>query len=104
MSNKTKKIYNVIFEVIEEINSQLSDELQLKKSEKTVLFGRDGNLDSLGLVNLLVAIEQNIEVVFDVNITIADERAMSQKHNPFGTVGSLADYIMVLLDENINGF
>ena len=50
-------------------------------------------------LNLIVVIEQNIEDEFDVSITIADERAMSQKHSPFRTIGTLADYIDMLLKE-----
>jgi acyl carrier protein len=45
-------------------------------------------------------IEQNIEDEFDVSITIADEKAMSQKRSPFRTIGTLADYIDMLLREN----
>jgi D-alanine--poly(phosphoribitol) ligase subunit 2 len=96
-----KKIENLIFNAVEEINNQLPDEKQLIKSTKTTLFGREGNLDSLGLVNLVVTIEQNIEDEFDVRITIADERAMSQKHSPFRTIGTLADYINMLLKRDI---
>jgi len=87
---------------IEEINRQLENEHQLEKSTNTVLFGEGGKLDSLGLINLVVAVEQNIEDEFDVTITLADERAMSQENSPFRTVGSLADYIELLLEEKLN--
>ena len=97
--NNRKKIENLIFSAIKEINEQLPQELQLGESIETVLFGKDGKLDSLGLVTFLVTIEQNIEDEFDVSITIADERAMSQKHSPFRTAGALVDYIKMLLKE-----
>ena len=96
---KRKIIENVIFNAVKEINEQLPKEQQISTTSKTVLFGKSGQLDSLGLVNLLVIIEQNIEDGFDVNITIADERAMSQKRSPFRTIGTLADYIDMLLKE-----
>ena len=98
MGNR-KTIENLIITSVKEINEQLSQEQQLGQSTKTVLFGKDGKLDSLDLVTLLVIIEQNIEDEFDVSITIADERAMSQKHSPFRTIGTLADYIDMLLKE-----
>ena len=94
-----KTIENLIINAVKEINEQLHQEQQLAKSTKTVLFGKNGNLDSLGLVSLLVIIEQNIEDEFDVSITIADEKAMSQKHSPFRTISTLADYINKLLKE-----
>ena len=99
MGNR-KTIENLIITSVKEINEQLPQELQLSESRGTVLFGKDGKLDSLGLVNLLVIIEQNIEDEFDVSITIADEKAMSQKRSPFRTIGTLADYIDMLLREN----
>ena len=95
-----KTIENLIITSVKEINEQLPQEQQLGQSTKTVLFGKDGRLDSLSLVNLLVIIEQNIKDEFDVSITIADEKAMSQKRSPFRTIGTLADYIDMLLREN----
>ena len=94
-----KTIENLIITSIKEINEQLPQEQQFSTTLKTVLFGKDGKLDSLGLVTLLVTIEQNIEDEFDVSITIADERAFSQKRSPFRTIGTLADYIDMLLKE-----
>ena len=64
--------------------------------------GQGSKLDSLGLINLIVAVEQNVEDKFDITITLADERAMSQEISPFRTVGSLADYIEMILVENKN--
>ena len=98
--NMKKTIVQSIYNSIDELNEQLPQKQQLTQSTKTVLFGKDGKLDSLGLVTLLVIIEQNIEDEFDECITIADERAMSQKHSPFRTIGTLADYIDMLLREN----
>ena len=97
-----EKILNLIYVTLDEYNEQLSDELQLEKSSDTKLFGQGSSLDSLGLINLIVAVEQNIEDKFDVTITLADERAMSQETSPFRTVGTLTDYIEMLLDEKLN--
>ena len=96
------KTLNVIYSSIDQYNNQVNDNLKLKNSSNSILMGSKSNLDSLALVNLLVIIEQNIEDEFDVSIAIADERAMSQKHSPFRTVGTLADYIEILLKENKN--
>jgi acyl carrier protein len=98
-----KKILNLIYVTLDEYNEQLSDELQLEKSSDTKLFGQGSSLDSLGLINLIVAVEQNIEDEFDVTITLADERAMSQEKSPFRTVGTLTDYIEILLGEKLDG-
>jgi len=67
--------------------------------ESTKLYGVDGTLDSLSLVTLIVDIEQKIAEEYGLSITIADDRAMSQKNSPFTTVKSLNDYVSMLIED-----
>jgi len=66
-------------------------------SAETALFGRQGILDSIGLVTLIVAVEQGIEDQFGAAVSLADEKAFSQKSSPFLTVESLANYASDLI-------
>jgi acyl carrier protein len=68
-------------------------------TEETALLGDQGLLDSLGLVNLLVDVEQALEEETGAALTIGDDRAVSARHSPFRTVGTLADYALDLLHE-----
>lgn len=69
--------------------------------EATSLIGKQAVLDSLALVTLIVDLEQRIEEEHDLVLTLADDRAMSQKHSPFRTVGALTAYIEELLGEEL---
>jgi acyl carrier protein len=75
----------------------VSDDAQL--GEDTRLIGRAGVLDSMGLVTLIVDVEQRLEEEYDTVVVLADERALSQTRSPFRSVGSLADYICQLVKE-----
>lgn len=97
-----KKIIGLIFHVVDEINQQLPKNTQLIKSTDTVLFGKSGVLDSLGLVNFIVSTEQKIEEEFGTTISLTDEKAMSQKNSPFKSIGTLADYIISILKVKAN--
>lgn len=92
-----EEIIEIIFDSIDEINEQ--NETHLVKNEKTKLFGRDSDLDSLGLVNLIVSVEENINDRLNVSISIVDEKAMSQKNSPFKSVETLTDYLLQVLNE-----
>jgi D-alanine--poly(phosphoribitol) ligase subunit 2 len=70
--------------------------------EGTVLFGKSGVLDSLGLITLVVEVEAQINDATGASIVIANERAMSQQSSPFRTVGALAQYVEMLLAEGAN--
>ena len=100
---QNEKIIQAIFRAVDDLNQQLPEEKRPEKSADAVLFGKAGKLDSLGLVNLIIAIEEQIQEEFGVAITLADERAVSQKNSPFKTIRALADYIGLLIEENGNG-
>jgi acyl carrier protein len=97
-----KEIARSLFNVIDEFNRTLPPEKRLKKAADTTFFGENGTLDSVGLVNLIVATEQRIEEDFGIPISLADERAMSQENSPFRTVDTLVNYIALLLKETDN--
>jgi acyl carrier protein len=97
-----KKIIEVICRKAEEVNEKIISQIH-EKGIETTLYGKKSILDSLGLVSLIVAVETAIEEELDVSITLADEKAMSQKNSPFKTIGTLADYIFLLLEEQKNG-
>lgn len=63
------------------------------------LFGGDSPLDSMDLVALVVDLEEQLRELFGKEITLADERAMSQEVNPFSKVETLTRYIHLLLTE-----
>lgn len=74
-----------------------AEELPVEVGAETPLFGEDGLLDSIGLVSLVVGVEQAIEERFGVTVSLADEKALSQRQSPYRTVGALADYASRLL-------
>jgi acyl carrier protein len=67
--------------------------------ENTVIVGDSAVLDSIGVVSLIVDIEQRLQMDHDVSIILASEKAMSQKNSPFRTVGVLANHIIASIAE-----
>lgn len=94
-------ISQIVSTTIEEFNSVYQQKIPIELKEETPLYGKNGVLDSLGLVSLIVMIEQAIEDKLEVSIILADERAMSQKTSPFLKVGLLVDYIDRLIKEEM---
>ena len=97
-----ERVTQSIFRAIDEVNQLLPKEQQLEKSSETILSDSSAKLDSLGLVNLIVATEQKIEEEFGVTITLADAKAMYEKNSPFKTIKSLTEYISLLLVDTKN--
>lgn len=93
------EVLAAVLEAIQEWNQQAEPEHQLEPSPQTRLLGRSSKLDSLGLVNLIVLVEEKIADKSGVSLTLADERAMSQERSPFRSVQSMSEYIHFLLAE-----
>jgi acyl carrier protein len=82
-------------EVLEQAEEQVPEDL----SEETVIVGNSAVLDSLGVVSLIVEVEGRLEMDHAISVTLASDRAMSQRSSPFRTVGVLADYMCSMIKE-----
>jgi len=98
-SNELKKI---VISSLQDILSEQDENGEIPVAdfnESTYLIGRRSFLDSLTLVSVIVDIEQKVNDEYGVSISIADERAMSQEKSPFRTIGTLAEYVKLLIKE-----
>lgn len=88
-----------IYAAVDEANLDRGDEPPLQKAPDTPIHGSASGLDSLGLINFIVAVEENVENATGVPIVLGDDRALAQEPSPFSSIGVLADYVEVLLRE-----
>ena len=93
------KIVKIIIAAANELNDEEEISVSEELSESTRLFGENGVLDSMGLVSLVVAVEQSIDEELDVSVSLADEKALSQKNSPYRTIETLAEYAEKLIQE-----
>jgi acyl carrier protein len=93
------KYIELITSTLTEIGEDEDNSLFMNTNEKTKLFGTNGILDSVGVVFLITELEEKISDDFGVDITLADEKAMSQSTSPFRNVETLAKYISMLVEE-----
>jgi len=91
MKNNIQKL---IYKSLDETIEVLPNDITYEKDTETEIYGSNGLLDSLGLVTFLVNLEQKISDDFDCDITIADDKAYSEKTSPFKNIGTLTNYII----------
>ena len=94
-----ENVLKIIYQTLDEINENLHHDSKIPKSEENEIFGENSLLDSISFVNLIVEVEQKIYDSIGIELILADERAMSQEQSPFKTVGTLAEYITLLISE-----
>lgn len=85
-------ILGVVLQAMRTTNLSRTAESQLSVSRDAAIFGPASPLDSLGLLTLLLDIEEDLQAVGTL-VRLSDDRAMSQTRSPFRSVESLVDYI-----------
>jgi acyl carrier protein len=94
-----RRIMAIVGDAIELVNRELDYDSLRHVSEETPIFGGAEGIDSLSLVMLIVELESRVEEELGVRVVLADAAAMSTRHSPYRTAGSLAKLIL----EKVNG-
>jgi acyl carrier protein len=93
-------IATIVLETLRELGEDIEKPELVSADESTRLFGARSTLDSMNLVNFIADVEERISDDFEIDITLANQSAMSRTHSPFRRVSSCIDYTMELITEN----
>ena len=85
-------VREVVLQAMRLANLAREEGSRLEVAADAPVFGADSPLDSLGLVALLLDIEDGLRAI-GCDVVLGDERAMSQRRSPFRNVPSLVAYI-----------
>ncbi len=95
-------ILNALFSALDEAQQSVPSAANVDRRPDAVLFG-EGGLDSMGLVQFIVIVEERLEELYDVEVRLASDKAMSRRRSPFATVGALAEFVQECVDEARSG-
>ena len=99
MEEMKQKAFEVVRKSVAELAEDMGFPALVSPVESTPLFGGDDGIDSLSLVRLVADIEREAELALGKTVILADERAMSRRHSPFRTVGTLSELLYERLGE-----
>jgi len=87
----------IVYAAIDGVNEQLEDDEKIIKALGTLIFGSEGGVDSLTIVNLVVAVEEEIHVRSGKSVTLVDEEVLAKDVGPFHSVETLAAHVESLM-------
>jgi hypothetical protein len=85
---------DLIFEVIDEVNGQLPPDSRLEKAPETVVVGEGGVLDSLGVTNFLITLEEKVSTASGQSISLLRDDFLSGEDDTLRTVATINEYIL----------
>jgi len=95
------RMVGAIYRAINAVNELLPIENQLLQSPDERLIGPEGKLDSLGYINLVIALEQEYENEFGFSLSLSDEGLRRETPDPFQTISTLADFLLVRHEDKL---
>ncbi|MEO1999415.1 MAG: hypothetical protein ABGZ17_29570 [Planctomycetaceae bacterium] len=94
--NLSEQIQSIIHNGIDVVNLELDPNNQVAKDADTPLFGPNSSLGSLGLVNLLLYVEESVEEKFGFELMLTDDAAIFDSDGP---LGRLEDFVHSVTDQ-----
>lgn len=89
----TDRILKIIIDAIDDINTMREEKIPTENVLDLCLYGNDGVFESMYLVAFLSQVEEGIEDEFEVEVTLASEKAVSLRVSPFSSVRRLIQFI-----------
>lgn len=97
------QIEELVFASLDDLNQMLPEESQAPRDVSVRLIGKGAAIDSMGLVSLIVGIEERLVDQYGIAVTLVDDRAMSQERSPFLTLATLTDFVVEIVDSDAGG-
>ena len=88
---------DLVYRAIDTLNAESTNTEKIIKSPDTKIYHGDEGIDSLSFVNLVVALESEVQEETGEAISIVDEKLLEARNNPFESIGVLATYLDGLL-------
>jgi acyl carrier protein len=70
---REQQIEECVYRAIDRVNGLLDEQNALAKSRETVILGAQGGLDSMGFVNFIVALEEEVERSLGIKLVLSQE-------------------------------
>jgi acyl carrier protein len=88
------KIHGAVLRAIEQANELSVSGSALGTEESAVLLGEGSGLDSMGFVNFVVALEEEMNRLTDRPLDLVEKINAAEAHGqPISTVGQLTDFL-----------
>jgi len=84
--------FGAISAAVDEINLSQPEGAKVSKDPDAVLFGEGSAVDSVGLVQVVMAAEAHLAEQTGIDVVLASEAAMSRKRSPYRSLRLLAEY------------
>jgi len=96
------RIEKIVFRAMDRVNEVLLDEEALVQRPETVLVGEGGQLDSMGFINFVVALEEELAKELGLNFNLVEQINASTSAKP-ATVAEFIEFVFAAAQSRASG-
>lgn len=98
MNEVRQQIETLVLECLSDALEEIGESSSVDQQSR--IYGKGSRLNSMAVVSMVVDLETRLAEQLDIEISLTDERAMSQKRSPFRDVSSITHYITNLCENH----
>ena len=89
-----ERALELIYATIDVVNQLLPPAKRLARRPATVIVGAGGSLDSLGIINFVLALEEHASDALGRPVQLLNAEVLAAEDTPFRTVDTLATHLI----------
>jgi len=96
-----RRVVRAVFAAIDQVNEMLPYELHLGKDPATAILAEGSSLDSMGFVNLIAAVEEEVSRELGGSVSLVESSTDNRAR--FATVHALVDHVLTIVKRGKQG-
>ena len=92
-----ERVYNILADAVRETADEIPGQEEIEIKPDLLLVGLDSQLDSLGLVSLVVTAETKLQHEFGISVALVDDDVLDSQDSNLRTLDNLVDHVTGLL-------
>jgi acyl carrier protein len=91
------QIQKIFYRAIDQVNELLLEDDELAKDDSTILIGEGSGLSSLGFVNLILALEEELLNAVGLDLNLMEELNIENADAQPSAVGDFVDMLLLVI-------
>ena len=94
MTNVAAQVRRLVLHAVDRVNEELPPESRIEKELGGPLAGSDSTIGSLGLINFVLMVEEEVTSIFGVEILLTESEAIFLDEGPLNTLGEFVQFFI----------
>ena len=93
MTNVAEQVRRLVLHAVDCVNEELPPESRIEKELGTALVGLNSTIGSLGLIDFILMVEEEVTTIFGIEILLTESEEMFLDEGPLKNLGEFVQFL-----------